>query len=229
MIQFRNNPKVILLYGLNTFYGFIVSRTVREDFFNLYISIHAYPPIRYSLILCFLLLDYFVISKLNHSIFILRSKSVFTFLMKLNGVYLLLSMGIVVCFNLPILLMNFASAMLHITLIVSMSLNAILIAMAIISAVHLLDVWIKNRIKSCAIILVLFIIGDVVMDHLGFFESIQFPFGLNELFILPILKYNYLVLFFVIATILIFVNLLTVYLMIRKDYLLGNDKNEVQV
>lgn len=218
-------PLIILCFIIVIVLGFYIGYGISEDFLMLYSSKLTQLPVRYLLIAIILSSSSLVFKEQNGLAICMRKKNFFNAI--LNNikyeVYILLL--IFSTFEIPIMLQNFSLFFQNFYFMLMMYLNDIIISLFILSIVKSIDIFIKNRTTSCAIFLVILSIIDILLEHGNYFFFENIYFDMSYIFCLPYIYKNYVVLAIILIIITIFLNLLSIFLRIKKDFML-NDVHE---
>ena len=219
-------PLLILCFIIVIILGFYIGYGISEDFLMLYSSKLTQLPVRYLLIIVILSSSALVFKQQNCLAICLRKKNFFNAIVnniKYEVCILLLIFG---AFELPIILQNFSLFFQNFYFMLIMYINYILISLFILSLVKSIDIFIKNRTTSCAIFLVIFSIIDILLEHGNYFFFNNIYFDVSYIYCLPYMYNNYFVLAFVLIIITIFLDVLSIFLRIKKDFMLDDIHEE---
>ena len=219
-------PLIILCFIIVIVLGFYIGCGISEDFLMLYSSKLTQLPVRYLLIAIILSSSSLVFKEQNGLAICMRKKNFFNAI--LNNikyeVYILLLIFSI--FEIPIMLQNFSLFFQNFYFMLMMYLNDIIISLFILSIVKSIDIFIKNRTTSCAIFLVILSIIDILLEHRNYLVFNNIYFDVSYIYCLPYIYNNYFVLGFVLIIITIFLNVLSIFLRIKKDFMLDDIHEE---
>lgn len=199
--------------------GMIVGCDISNDFIQQYVAKMGQTPIRYSIIVIALFIDYFIFEDINHYIYIFRHKSVSVFIIKSIIYELFVTMLLLITFHLPIMIFNLADFVYNFAIIFLVIVNMIIVFSVILSVIRFINVWVNNRILSTSIFMLMFICVDIILNHYNFFYVDSYIFDFDCILVLPYMYSFYPI----VASILVVVNLgllfVTSKMMKERDYI----------
>ncbi len=199
--------------------GFFIGYDIHEDFVLLYFGKFAQNMERYTIIISILYIDYLVFKNINYTSIIFRYKMILDFFYKhffKSSVYIIIFF---VTLNIPILFFNFEEYIYHLNSIIPNLICSITISILFISIVRIIDVFIKKRIISSIIFVIVLVVLEVLFGN-------SHIFNFNYLFILGfVYKFYYFILMFMVGIIILNISICS-SLILRKDYMLNDKTNE---
>lgn len=204
--------------------GCFVSKVQDEFFVELYFGKISNPPIRDSIIMLSLFLDFLAFESINSAYVVLRNKNMINFLVNSLKKEFIIILLLVFCFNIPTFIFYSNIAFENIKMILNVSLNMILVLLLFANIVRIINVWINNRIKSAVCFFSCFVIFDAVLSYFNFSKFLGITFDFNYIFAFSEAYSfsNFIIIGIIILN--IFISILSVYLMVRKDYLINSNE-----
>lgn len=205
--------------------GIVVGYNIDYDFVPLYISKMSQSPVRYSVIILILYVDYLVFENTNHYVFVFRNQSVMKFLYRSMAKELVVSFLLLVSINIPIIIMNFNIVMQNLSVIFLFIINGIVVMGLFICLIRCINIWVNNRILSTGVFLTVYISLDTLLDHYNFYIFDTTIFDFSYLLTLP---FRYATYPFMISIMMIGILLLLILskkLLIERDFILKNYEN----
>lgn len=204
--------------------GYFIGNDISSDFMRLYVSKFGVIPIRYSILLFLIFIDYQIFSSLNYTSIIFRHKSMISYFVK----SLIESFKYICLFfimlNVPIFIMNVREFSSNLSSILLYIISDILVLLLLISIIRLIDSKIRKMVLSSCLFISIFTILDLILDNYNFYYFDHINFSFSDLFTLPSVYKSYLFVFLLLIGLILLLVILSIKFMGKGDYLL-NDKN----
>lgn len=204
--------------------GCFISKVQDEFFIDIYLGKVSNPPIINSIIMLSLLLDFLVFESINSAYVVLRNKDMLRFLINSLKKELIIILIMVLCFNIPTFIVYSDMAFANIEKILNVGLNMILVLLLFVNIVRIVNVWINNRIKSAACVFAFYVLSDTILNYFNFSKFLDITFDFDYIFVFSeVYSFSWII---TVAIIIlnIFISILSVYLMVRKDYLINSNE-----
>jgi len=227
MKKLLKNLPLILCTLFSLFLGYFIGNDISSDFMQLYIAKFSVIPIRYSILIFLIFIDYQIFASLDYTSIIFRHKSMFSYFMKSMMKSLKYIILFFILLNIPIFLMNITQFISNFPKILLLILNDIIVLILLISIIRFIDSKLKKRILSSCLFMSTFTILDFVLDNYNFYYFNDIKFSFNYLFILPSVYDNYLYIPPLLIGFIMLIIALSIKSMMKGDYIL-NDKNDEQ-
>lgn len=208
------------------FLGYFIGNDINNEFMELYIGKFCIIPIRYSILIFLIFIDYQIFASLNYTSIVFRNKSIFSHFAKSLVKSLKYITLFFIMLNIPVFLMNSEQFISNLSTILLFILNDIVVLVLLISMIRLIDSKIKKRILSSCLFVSVFTILDFVLDNYNFYYFNDIVFNFNYIFILPSVYQSYLFIFFLLIGLIALMILLSIKFMEKGDYMLNDKNNE---
>ena len=213
-------PLLIICFALVIALGSYIGYGISADFQDLYSSKLTQILVRYLLIIIILSCNSLIFKQQNCLAICMRRKNFLNAILNIIKYELFVLLLIFAAFNLPIILQNGVIFFRNFDFVTKLYINYIIVSVLILSIVKGIDIFVNNRTVSCTLFFVILSIIDVLLEHGNYFFFSNMYFDVSYIFCLPYIYQNYLIIAISLIIIVIFLNLLSIFLRIKKDFML---------
>ncbi len=208
------------------FLGYIIGNDINNEFMKLYISKFSVIPIRYSILIFLVFIDYQIFASLNYTSIIFRNKSMLSYF--INSIVKSLKYIILffIMLNTPVFIINSKQFISNLSTILLFILNDIVVLVLLISVIRLIDSKIKKRILSSCLFISTFTILDFILDNYNFYYFDNIAFSFNYIFTLPSVYESYIFILLLLIGLIILMIILSIKFMEKGDYMLNEKSDE---
>jgi hypothetical protein len=139
------------------------------------------------------------------------------FILKIESLILII---LFLLLHLPILILNINSFGDNIYMILKIIANSVIVSLFLISVIRIADIKIKNRVFTSGIIMVVFAMMDLLLDHFNFYAIDEILFDFSMIFTLPYYYATYYIIVTVLIISIIVLTATSIVLSVKKDYFL---------
>lgn len=220
------NPQIIKAILCLLLLGTVIGYGIGDDFVNLYISKIGQIPVRYTIIIVVLFIDYTVFENMNHYIYIFRYKSVSSFISRSIITELFITLILLVVLHVPIFILNSIQFLSNLPMFILSIINVLVVISLILTIIRFINIWVNNRIISTGVFIIIFFCLDVLLEHYNYFIFNYNLFDFKSILTLPFIYPSYVVIATVMIIVQIFLLEIIKKLIIRKDYILKQDEED---
>lgn len=224
MKNLLKNNQLVLILATQIFIGIYIGLNIGNEMEN-YLVFLSNIAIRYLLIFLSLYIDYIVYVNLSQAPIIMRYKSKEKHYKKIICTEILFKLIEFILISIIVMILNINMAIKYINIFLMLIFNFLMISQLFSSIIKLIDSYIKNKILSNIIFLFIFVNIDFILEHFIFFFGTDSQISLGEIFILPAIIDNYILLAIFLILIWIFLSNIFIANLTRKDYLLNQNEN----
>lgn len=207
------SPLYIVIMIVTIILGIYIAYATSGDFLKLYTVMLKLPIIRYVLLLIVVCVHFYVWTSLSGTMFILRKKSLFNFMMYMTKYELLFVLNIFIIFNIPSLILNSKNFLA----LVEMIINGIVVSSIIFMIINMINIRIKNMVISIGLFFTVLCTMDFILEHFNWFENNELIFDFSYIFVLPFIYDIYILILILMVVIVTFMTSLTIFISIKKD------------
>ena len=223
MKKILKSPTVMVATLISLFFGIKIVSLMYKDI--LFTDLLTMLPLRYTIILLNLFVDYLVFENINNYMLIFRYRSIQNFLLKSTMMESLVTFILFFSFSLPILLIPTSNA--SILSVILFIFNGVLVVSVFLSVIRFLNIWIANRFISTTLFVIVFVIIDAALDQIAFAKGLMTMFTFNDILAMPLKSgvwYPFIFMSMILFTLLMIYQ--TQMTMSKRDYILKNDVDD---
>lgn len=208
---------------ISIFIGFLVGIDIKNDFINLYAGKMSSLIFRYTFLVLIVFISSTIFNRLSNPVLIARKKTFYNVFMELLKNELLAFTLLYTCQNIPICMLNFHLFINNIDKILVIIINLIVVSTLISTIISFIDIWVKKRVFSNCIFLIIFSLIDFLTEYYNYFIFEKTTFDFQYIFSLPLIYKNYVIILVLIVLIICLLTSIIISLSQRKDYFLRNE------
>ncbi len=208
---------------ISIFIGFLVGIDIKNDFINLYAGKMSSLIFRYTFLVLIVFISSTIFNRLSNPVLIARKKTFYNVFMEMLKNELLAFTLLYICQNIPICMLNFHLFINNIDKILVIIINLIVVSTLISTIISFIDIWVKKRVFSNCIFLIIFSLIDFLTEYYNYFIFEKTTFDFQYIFSLPLIYKNYVIILVLIVLIICLLTSIIISLSQRKDYFLRNE------